>query len=73
MIVHIINGMIYQKGVGTTPPPHPIKPQLAPHQHNDPSYREKVQYAKDVDSSEVLDAAKITWVQSIVGALLFYA
>ena len=49
------------------------KPQLDAHHHSEIAYDGKVQYSKDVYGSKVLDVSGITWVQSILGALLFYA
>ena len=50
----------------------PKKLQLSPHQHTEPTYGAKFQYAKDPDISDSLDKAGTKWVQGIVSVLLFY-
>jgi hypothetical protein len=53
--------------------PPPIKAQDAPHAWNKPVYGSKVQYAADEDDSDLLAPKAITWIQQIVGTLLYYA
>ena len=51
----------------------PLRPCHAPHQWNRPVYGQKIQFAKDEDTSDVLtEAAAITRIQQIVGTFLYY-
>jgi hypothetical protein len=52
--------------------PRPAKPQLSPHRHAVIHYGAKAQYVVEDKPSPPLDAAGISRVQQIVGALLFY-
>ena len=51
----------------------PRKPQLSPHCHREIVYWATKQLTPVEDTSPALDAAGIKCVQSIVGALLYYA
>ena len=51
----------------------PASPQLAPHAWNPPKYGQRVQYALTPDSSPLLDKQHKLYVQSVVGAFLYFA
>jgi hypothetical protein len=51
----------------------PSKPQHSPHRHREIQYGAKQQFSPDADTSAPLNAAGITRVQRVVGALLYYA
>ena len=51
----------------------PTKPQLSPHRYRDIVYGSKHQLAAEEDTSPKLTNAGIKRVQTIVGALLYYA
>ena len=50
----------------------PAKPKLSPHKHCKIIYGAKHQYSDTEDTSPALNAAGVTRVQQIVGALLYY-
>ena len=51
----------------------PIKRLLSPYKHTGINFGENFQYASTTPTSQPLDNAGVKRVQSIVGALLFYA
>ncbi len=51
----------------------PASPQYAPHAWNPPKFDQRVQYALMPDSSPLLDKTKKLYVQSVVGAFLYFA
>lgn len=51
----------------------PTTPQHSPHQHTVPRYGQCIQYAPDDDDSPLLRPKQITYVQSVLGTLLYYA
>ena len=51
----------------------PSRSQDAPHDWNQPTYGAKIQYADAPDASPLLEAKTLTFVQSVVGTLLYYA
>ena len=53
--------------------PFPSKPHHSPYKHAPIVYGAKIQYATGPDNTPPLDATGILRVQSIVGALLYYA
>ena len=55
--------------------PPPSKQQYSPHEHNSVRYSKKGerQLTAPIDTSTPLDGKDITKIQSIVGALLYYA
>ena len=53
--------------------PPPASPQYAPHAWNPPKYGQRVQYALTPDSSPPLDKRQKLYVQSVVGAFLYFA
>ena len=53
--------------------PRPSKPQYAPHRWTTPAYGQRLQLAPAQDSSPSLDAAGTTYIQSVVGSLLYYS
>ena len=52
---------------------NPKKHQLPPHKHTPKVYGAKIQYATDTSFSPPLDDKGTLRIQSIVGALLYYA
>ena len=52
--------------------PHPLKPQLSPHEHREIQYGSKVQKAMEEDTSPPLDDTGVKHVQAVVGALLYH-
>ena len=52
--------------------PQPSKPVHAPHEWQAPIYGKHRQYTKDPDSTPLLDKDETKFVQSVVGALLYY-
>ena len=50
----------------------PEKPVHAPHRWSEPVYGQKVQYAKDIDSTPYLDDKGKRRIQSVVGSCLYY-
>ena len=52
--------------------PLPTRPVHSPHEWLAPVYGKNRQYAKDPDSSPLLDTDDTTFVQSTVGSLLYY-
>jgi hypothetical protein len=50
----------------------PTKPQHQPHQHTVPTYGATVQYAKAADTSKVLSKEDKTYIQQVIGTLLYY-
>ena len=53
--------------------PAPERRQDAPHAWNVPTYGAKIQYAENPDDSKRLPTKSVTFVQQIVGTLLYYA
>ena len=53
--------------------PQPRKPQLSPHKHREVTYGSKEQLTPEKDTSQALDNKGNKRIQSIVGALLYYA
>ena len=53
--------------------PQPVNPQHSPYNHAPIVYGAKIQYASGPDDSPPLNATGILRVQTILGALLFYA
>jgi len=51
----------------------PQRPQHSPHPHTPPNYGQKVQYAKEVDTSQKLDKKDKKFIQEVTGVFLFYA
>ena len=53
----------------------PLQPQYSPHEYNTPKYNKKgeQQLARPEDTTKLLGAKEKTEVQSVVGALLYYA
>ena len=51
----------------------PTRKQDFPHAHTKPNFEAKVQFAKEVDDSRLLDEEEKTFVQQVVGTFLFYA
>ena len=50
----------------------PKKPQHQPHQHAVPAYGQKIQYAKNDDTSQPLSTEEKRFVQQVLGTFLFY-
>ena len=50
----------------------PKNPQDSPHKHTEPAYGQKVQYAKEERTEELLTPEDIKGIQKIIGALLYY-
>jgi len=53
--------------------PHPQCPKHAPHAWQKPKFGATTQYTPDPDTSPILDAANCTWVQEVIGVLLYCA
>jgi hypothetical protein len=53
--------------------PAPSRPHHSPSKWTEPIYGAKVQYADNPDVSPPLDAKAVTFVQRVVGTLLYYA
>jgi len=53
--------------------PAPNKPQHSPHKWTRPVYGAKVQYTEEEPNLPVLPPSEITRIQSVIGALLYYA
>ena len=51
----------------------PKKPQHQPYPHTPPNYGQKVQYAKEADTSQKLDKKDKKFIQEVTGVFLFYA
>ena len=53
---------------------HPLskKPQLSPHEHSVPTYGSKQQFPDNEDNSPALDKENLKFIQTVVGALLYY-
>ena len=52
--------------------PTPNKPQHQPHPHTERSYGATIQYAKNPDDSPLLPAEGKTFIQQVLGVLLYY-
>ena len=52
--------------------PAPKKPQHQPHPHTERTYGATIQYAKAQDTSPVLPATDKTFIQQVLGVLLYY-
>ena len=52
--------------------PPPKKPQHQPHPHTERTYGATIQYAKAQDSSPLLPATDKTYIQQVLGVLLYY-
>jgi len=52
--------------------PAPKKPQHQPHPHAERTYRATIQYAKTPDDSPILPATDKTFIQQVLGVLLYY-
>jgi hypothetical protein len=50
----------------------PSKPQHQPHPHAEKTYGATVQYAKALDNSPLLSPASKTYIQQVLGVLLYY-
>ena len=48
------------------------KPEYSPHNHVDPNYRQKVQYAEPTNDGPTLDSVNINLIQKNVGTFLYY-
>ena len=53
--------------------PAPAKPQHQPHPHTEQTYGATIQYAKAPDTKPVLPAANKTYIQQLLGVLLYYS
>jgi len=53
--------------------PTPKKPQHQPHPHTERTYGATIQYAKAQDTSPVLPATDKTFIQQVLGVLLYYS
>lgn len=49
-----------------------MRPDHAPHKWSNPAYGQKMQFAKDADTSSFLDQKGKRWIQSIVGSCPYY-
>jgi hypothetical protein len=52
--------------------PAPAKPQHQPHPHTERTYGATIEYAKAPDTSPVLPATDKTYIQQVLGVLLYY-
>jgi DNA-dependent RNA polymerase auxiliary subunit epsilon len=52
--------------------PPPNKPQHQPHPHTERTYGATIQYAKKTDESPPLEATDKTYIQQVLGVLLYY-
>ncbi len=52
--------------------PAPAKPQHQPHPHTERTYGATIQYAKAPDTSPALPATNKTYIQQVLGVLLYY-
>ena len=50
----------------------PTKPQWQPHPHTERTYGAKVQYAQKADETPLLSEDDKTYIQQVVGVLLYY-
>ena len=48
------------------------KPEYSSHNHVDPNYGQKLQYAELADDTPILDSVDINLIQKIVGTFLYY-
>jgi hypothetical protein len=70
--VHLSMPGYIEKALARFAHPAPNKPQHQPHPHTERTYGATIQYAKAPDTSPALPATDKTYIQQVLGVLLYY-
>ena len=70
--VHLSMPGYIEKALARFAHPAPNKPQHQPHPHTERTYGATIQYAKAPDTSPALPATGKTYIQQVLGVLLYY-